>query len=154
MDSAPAQRVAAKDNAFSLPTLAVFREMTDRPLFFVSRRPPPPPQETVEAEVKPPPVPQVALAGTLVSPDGRLALLKMLERQAMVRLREGQDIGGWTVHQVLADRVVLRLDDRRHEVRLKDGVDGASRSQTADGRARPRGDPSTRIRELASDSEP
>lgn len=109
---------------FKLADLASFDEIVKRPLFFASRRPPeaPPPPEPETAPIA---APDIVLTGTVITPDERLALMTVADVPRPIRAVEGQEIGGWRIDQVLANRVVLRLGEQSQEVFLKKGTSGS-----------------------------
>ena len=108
-----------KDNALTNPLAAMaldkLTETRDRPLFAPDRRrammpvavtrsaPPPPP---------PPEPPKLSLFGTVVDEDGPRALVRADLAGKIIRLRIGDEVGGWRVTEIAQQRVVIALDDR------------------------------------------
>lgn len=86
-----------------LGPVEAFAVVNERPLFLPERRPPAP---GVEA---PPPVEQdeFALQGVMMLPGGSTAILRVINRNESVRLREGETLAGWTVIRIEAERVLL-----------------------------------------------
>jgi len=91
---------AAEDGSFVMPPLATYSEVTARPLFSASRRPATAVQQTAVMS-------SLALAGVVISRDGRVALIRQGKSPGLTRAREGQQVGGWTVRSIAADRVVV-----------------------------------------------
>jgi general secretion pathway protein N len=95
-----------------LDRLSVTRE---RPLFSPTRRPPPPPPPVVvapEPPPPPPPPPDVALFGIVMDGDEAQAVVRAGPAAKIMRVRVGDDIGGWKVAQIEGRQLVLSLDDR------------------------------------------
>lgn len=92
--------------------VASFAAISERPLFSPVRRPtlpsPPPPPLAVAAPAPtpslPPPGPLLAI---LIGPERRAAILRVADGQTST-VPEGGGVGGWTLDQVLPDRVRLR----------------------------------------------
>jgi hypothetical protein len=85
----------------------------ERPLFSPTRRPPPPPPPVVAApEPPPPPPPDVALFGIVMDGDEAHAVVRAGPAEKVMRVRVGDDIGGWKVAQIDGRRLILSLDDR------------------------------------------
>jgi hypothetical protein len=98
---------------FSLAPLQSFAAVTERPLFAQSRRPPP--QGTEDALG---PVTALVLAGVIISPTSREALIIHGKPPATVHVAEGQAVDGWVVTSILSDRIVLRGRSSEHELKL------------------------------------
>ncbi len=87
----------------------------ERPLFSPTRRPPPPPPPHVAAPAPPPPPPpppDVALFGIVMDGDEAHAVVRASPADKIMRVRVGDDIGGWKVAEIGGRRLVLSLDDR------------------------------------------
>jgi hypothetical protein len=97
------------DTPLQNPAISTFAEIVERPLFTQSRRPAPKKDTKVaEAAVKPE---TLELIGVIISPAGRMALLRTLATSEIVRAVEGQNVGGWEVHTIKPTQVVLRQGD-------------------------------------------
>jgi general secretion pathway protein N len=84
----------------------------DRPLFSPTRRPPPPPPPVVHSPEPPPPPPNVALFGVVMDGDEARAIVRAGPATGVMRVRVGDDIGGWKVVQIEGRSLVLALADR------------------------------------------
>jgi hypothetical protein len=87
----------------------------ERPLFSPTRRPPPPPPQVVAAPEPPPPPappPNVALFGIVMDGDEARAVVRAGPADKIRRVAIGDDIGGWKVAQIEAQRLVLALNGR------------------------------------------
>jgi hypothetical protein len=108
---------AIRDTAISpleLEPLDQLSATTKRPLFSPIRRPPP---ERVAAAVRSPepapaPAPSLVLLG-IVSEDGDgRAAIRSRDNDKVMRVRIGDDVGGWKVDRIEPRRLVLTLGER------------------------------------------
>ena len=120
--------------AFQMPPIEDFGETLDRPLFSKIRRPPAPDAPAEEPEKKQ--KVKVRLAGVVISPKERVALVQGPRGRDITRLREGQEIEGWVLESILADRIVLRFGELREEVKIEGEVRRAPAKRTK--KARPK----------------
>jgi len=100
-----------------------YAEMVARPIFSPARRPP------SAAMVDAPSVTSVGglvLSGIVVSGDERFAIVLSGSPPKPVRIVEGQELQGWTVHAITADRIVLRNGEATRELRFQDRASGAA----------------------------
>ena len=111
-------------STLQLDTLAATR---DRPLFAPSRSkpPPPPPPEPErpppEPKAPPPPPPEplhFRLVGVVIDTSGGIALLKDEQSGEIHRVRQGEDVQGWTLKSVVARSVELTREDQTAALRL------------------------------------
>jgi general secretion pathway protein N len=112
---------SAGPTPFSLPPLQSFASITDRPLFSQSRRPSP--QGSNDSLG---PWSSMVLAGIIISPASREALILHGKPPTVVHVQEGQDVDGWLVTSILPDRVVLRGGTTEHELKLLDKIDATA----------------------------
>jgi general secretion pathway protein N len=135
LPAAPLPELPTEPAAFDPPPSSAFGEIAERPLFSESRRPFVP--ET-EAEEPAAPDEQVSieLVGTLLTEDGRAALLQPAG-QVGRWLRTGEKIAGWQIETIERDRITLRLDDETKTLQLRadlvpppQAVDRAERRRT------------------------
>jgi hypothetical protein len=111
-DGQPGSALASPLAGQPLERLSATRE---RPLFSPTRRPPPPPPPVVhlpEPPPPPPPPPDVALLGVVMDGDEARAVVRTSPAAKVMRVRIGDDIGGWIVRQIDGRQLVLSLDDR------------------------------------------
>ncbi len=127
--------------AFQMPPIEDFGETLDRPLFSKIRRPPPPePDAPADAPKKKQTV-KVRLAGVVISPQERVALVQEPRAREITRLKVGQEIEGWVLEAILADRIVLRFGELREEVKIAGEVrraPGKRKKKARPKRRRPR----------------
>jgi len=88
---------------------ALVADILERPLFSPSRQPvDTAPEEIAEAPKEPPQMPG-RLEGVSIRPEAREALFER-EGERPIAVKEGQQIGGWTVASIRADRVLLKSE--------------------------------------------
>jgi len=112
--SAPAQP-AAIANPLAVQPLDRLSTTRERPLFSPTRRPPAPPPKIVVAPAPPappPPPPNVALYGIVMDGEEARAMIRSGPTEKMMRVRIGDDVGGWKVAQIEGRKLVLSLDGR------------------------------------------
>jgi hypothetical protein len=84
----------------------------DRPLFSPMRRPPVPPPIVAPAPPPPPPPPDITLLGVVMDGEDARAVIRTGSIAKVARVRIGDDVGGWKVGQIEAQRLVLLLGER------------------------------------------
>jgi hypothetical protein len=105
---------SSRAQTFVLPSLQRFSVVTERPLFSPSRRPALQTRDNSGAWSS------FVLAGIIITPQSREALILHGKPPAIAHLQEGQSIDGWTVASIEADRVVFRDSVSEHELKLID----------------------------------
>jgi hypothetical protein len=108
------------------PPLSTFAEIVERPLFAQSRRPAPK-KETKVAEAAPKPE-TFELIGVVISPAGRMALLRTIATSEIVRAVEGQSVGGWEVRAIKPTQVVLQQGNESDVIKLNDAAAPATKN--------------------------
>ena len=106
--------VAAPNPGFSLAALGSFAGVSQRPLFSPDRRPAARSADNSGAWSS------FALAGIIITPQSREALVSHGKPPTIAHLAEGQTIEGWTVSAIYPDHVVFRDRLTEHELRLID----------------------------------
>lgn len=105
---------AAVANPVELQPLDQLSATHERPLFAPTRRPPPKPVAVVARPEPPPPPappPNVVLLGIVSEGgDGRAAIKQSGDK--VMRVRMGDDVGGWKVERIEPRRLVLTLGER------------------------------------------
>jgi hypothetical protein len=128
----PSPSPPATDDAAAPPDLdAMIGDILERPLFTASRHPPPGP---VAEERESGPAPRTApvltgrLGGTMIGPDDEREAIFAREGEKPLAVRVGDEIDGYTVHAIEADRVVLTSDfgERTVEPSFGGAGEGAS----------------------------
>ncbi|MCH8829302.1 MAG: hypothetical protein IID45_06965 [Planctomycetes bacterium] len=128
--------------AFQMPPIEDFGETLDRPLFSKIRRPPAPQPDAPAEEPEKKQKVKVRLAGVVISPKERVALVQESRAREITRLRVGQEIEGWVLESILADRIILRFGELREEVKIEGEVRRAPtkrKKKARRKRRRPRG---------------
>jgi hypothetical protein len=117
LPAAPLPDIAPEPAVFEPPPRSAFGEIAERPLFSTSRRPFLPETEREEAAAPDEQV-SIELVGTLLTEEGRAALLQPAGQGARW-LRPGEKIAGWRVETIERDRITLRLDDEAKTLQLR-----------------------------------
>jgi general secretion pathway protein N len=149
LPAAPLPDLATEGAAFEPPPSSAFGEIAERPLFSASRRPFVP-ETKAEELAAPDEQVSIELVGTLLTEEGRAALLQP-EGQAARWLRRGEKIAGWQVETIQRDRITLRLDDEARTLQLRaDLVPPPQPVERAERRRSPRSErPAERDRDQA-----
>jgi general secretion pathway protein N len=104
---------------WSVP-LSVLTATQERPIFSASRRPPPravagpsiEPVNVPAAKLAEPERPPLALIGVVVGDNDAIAVFLDRTSQRIVRLRQGEALGGWVLSSVLRREVTLKQADQ------------------------------------------
>lgn len=99
---------------------AAVKEVLDRPLFSSDRSPPPPPPTPAQLALLNRPVLKSRLTGITVLTDSRVALFAG-EGNKYVSVKEGEEVDGFKVKNILPDRVVLASAFGEQAVTLSKG---------------------------------
>jgi general secretion pathway protein N len=109
-------QAAAVASPLAIQSLDRLSATRDRPLFSPTRRPPAPPPPIVVAPAPPPPPPppppNVALYGVVMDGEEARAVIRSGPTEKVVRVRIGDNVGGWRVAQIEGRKLVLALDGR------------------------------------------
>lgn len=106
---------------FELPPLVDFVATVERPLFLAERRPPEPEEQPVEqAEATPLEPLKVVVTGVILSSARSFALVHREGESEVLQLGASDTIDGWSVKEILADRVVFEREEESQAVELKD----------------------------------
>jgi hypothetical protein len=97
----------------AMPAKISFATIIERPLFSPSRRPPS--EDTTAASV---PSLGFSLSGVVISTDEPFALVKPDATGDPVRIKVGEELSGWTVARIEADRILVRHDTVEKELLL------------------------------------
>jgi general secretion pathway protein N len=136
-----ASKPAPRGNPLWSVPLSVLTGTQERPIFSATRRPPPravAAASAEEAHAPPPPKPVEAppplmLVGAVVGEGDAIAILVNRIDQKVVRLRQGESLGGWSLISVQPREVTLKQGDRSEVLAL----------QRPDGTTAPTGSPAT-----------
>lgn len=121
--------VDASTKATPLPPLQSFSEITTRPLFSATRRPPVPrkvqrPKPIIASAPTPSKIEtgQYTVMGIIIDEKTKAALMRKGRKGALMRVRIGQKLDGWTVEDIVAESVKLRQGEVVDLVLLRDNV--------------------------------
>jgi len=107
---------AAPNAPFAMPPLETYAEVTARPLFFPTRRPAPIQAATVDRVD----AQSLVLVGVILAESGKAALIARANLPGARRVALGEEIEGWVLAEIDADRVVLRSGTTEAVLPLKD----------------------------------
>ncbi len=108
--SAVPERNRPQDPSFSMPPLSTYAEVVSRPLFTSTRRP------STDASTSDRQTAFI-LIGIVISPAERHALVSHGAPPHVERLAEGQNLEGWTIKEILPDRIVIAQGDNELDVK-------------------------------------
>jgi hypothetical protein len=100
-----------------------FASITERPLFRPDRKPEPPPDETPAATTDPGTnveLDTLDLSAVMLTPTLASAWVKDPSQPKLQRLRIGDDLEGWSVRDILDDRVLLERQGEEYALILRD----------------------------------
>jgi len=114
---ASTQEPAPELPSYSLPPLADFAALSERPLFSRTRRPPAEGEEAPAQAVTQSGL-EVTLTGVIIADERRVALIVPRNADKPVRLSEGERFQGWTLSEVEAEGVIFRQGTRAQVLEL------------------------------------
>jgi len=122
-----ASKPAPRGNPLWSVPLSVLTVTQERPIFSATRRPPPravaaAPADEARAPPPPKPVeapPPLALVGAVVGEGDAIAILVNRTDQKVVRLRQGESVGGWSLTSVQPREVTFKQGDRSEVIALQ-----------------------------------
>lgn len=117
----------------ALPPLEHYQEIVKRPLFSSTRSRPVVQDDSkapVTQAVADPTLEQLVLTGVVLSPQGRLAILRNERTNKVMHLPEGADVGRWSLEVVAHDGVTFRFRDAKKVLPLYKDRDGQPQSAT------------------------
>lgn len=134
----PARAVPRGNPLWSVP-LSALTATQERPIFSAMRRPPPRAvaASPVEESPAPPPKPVEApppllLVGAVVGEGDAIAILVNRIDQKVVRLRQGESLGGWSLTSVQPREVTFKQGERSEVLALQRPDAAAAASPPAD----------------------
>ncbi len=113
------------DRVSGFPPQEVYQVIAERPLFFNKRRPPPPYVPTppgAKPTIKPPRKvgkPRVQLSAIVIVGEQKYALVRGGRQKGSRRVRVGEEVDGWKVASIGADRLVLSNGGETEELLLR-----------------------------------
>ena len=107
-------------NTYMAPDFEAFREIIERPLFTEGRTPP---QQSTSEQTAVSPVKQTRLTlrleGIALTPAARIAVLRDITSNKMLRLAEGAKHQGWEVESIHATGATFKRGEQTHELTLE-----------------------------------
>jgi type II secretory pathway component PulC len=114
---------ARPDPTFVMQPRDAYAEVVTRPLFSPTRRPP--------VVVGPGNLSEFKLTGTIISAQGRYALLSQRSRPKIERIVQGQTFQGWLVKSIDSGHVILERDGNLAEMGYSGIANAAPQQPTA-----------------------
>jgi len=113
--------VLPRSDEFKIPPLESYDLVGERPLFVDGRRPPSEePEDEEEEVVEQTPAPKLTLMGVYMTPQGATALVRNDATREVLRRRAGEEIDGWEVASIEADRLVVSQGGKQEVLQLRD----------------------------------
>ena len=118
--SADAADVQLTRTEFAAPDFEAFSEILERPLFTEGRTPPEQPtsEQTSVNPVKKTPL-SLRLEGIALTPATRIAVVREIPGNKLLRLAEGAKHQGWEVESIHATGVTFKRGEQSHELLLE-----------------------------------
>ncbi|EGW53600.1 hypothetical protein [Candidatus Endoriftia persephone] len=110
--------------AYTIPPRSAFREVLERPLFIEGRVAPQPEIRQVQPVVQA--RPSLQLEGVVIVNQRRIAVVREVRGNSVIRLQVGDNYSGWLVAEVARDRVVMRQNASHIELALDADQGGRS----------------------------
>ena len=102
--------------AYAIPPRSAFREVLERPLFIEGRVAPQPKIRQVQPVVQV--RPSLQLEGIVSVNQRRIAVVREVRGNSVIRLQVGDNYSGWSVAEVARDRVVMKQNGSHIELAL------------------------------------
>lgn len=109
---------------FVAPSLNIYKEITDRPLFTEGRLPPEEPKLSVKAPVAPQIPLNMRLEGVVITPKSRVAVIRDLNSNRLLRVSEGMNQNDWKLEAVDTSSATIVRRGKKIELQLKIEKDG------------------------------
>lgn len=122
LTSDPAPQAAVGEPRFRVLPLIELRETRERPLFSKNRKPPDPAKVEADTVAAPPPpdVQGIRLVGLMRTESKTAkALIRLPSALRADWVSAGAELGGWIVHAIEKDKVVLQRDGTRIDLVLR-----------------------------------
>ena len=120
-EAPPAAAETAPDRTeYSAPTIEAFSEILERPLFTAGRQPPEEPEVATATTPAAPTAPiRLRLEGVALTPQARVAVVRDLANNQLLRLAEGAEHQGWVVEAVHPTSATLKQGQQTQELVLE-----------------------------------
>lgn len=128
----PVTKPVPRGNPLWSVPLSALTVTQERPIFSASRRPPPravaasPEEVAVPPPPKPAEAPPLLLVGAVVGEGDAIAILVNRTDQSVVRLRQGDTLGGWSLTSVQPREVTFKQGERSEMFSLQLKVEPTS----------------------------
>jgi len=116
-EAQPAVEQLTRD-VFTAPRIATFSEIIERPLFSKDRTPPPEPKIIPAAAAKVLPL-RLQLEGVAITPEAKIAVIRDLSNNKMLRLEKGMKHQGWDLISVTATGATFKRGEQSQVITLE-----------------------------------
>lgn len=122
LQTTPDSTQAAKKTTltrFNPPSVTVYQEITDRPLFREGRVPPAEPEKVVtKPAVRQTPL-KLRLEGVVITPKNRVAVIRDLNTNRLLRVAQGMSQNDWKLESVDHSTATVVRRGKKHNLELK-----------------------------------
>ncbi|MEW8255653.1 MAG: type II secretion system protein N [Candidatus Thiodiazotropha taylori] len=118
----PASKQTAKKASltrFNPPSMTVYQEITDRPLFREGRVPPAEPEKEVSKPVVRQTPLKLRLEGVVITPKNRVAVIRDLNNNRLLRVAQGMSQNDWKLESVDHSSATVVRRGKKHNLELK-----------------------------------
>jgi type II secretory pathway component PulC len=109
----------SKISHFIAPPVAVFREITERPLFTEGRLPPQPHEQTINSPVIPIRPLKLRLEGIVITPNNRVAVIRDVPTNCLLRVAQGMNQDDWKLEVVNSSSVSVVRRGKKYHLELQ-----------------------------------
>lgn len=110
--------LSLQEPAITFPPIKEFREIIERPLFDISRKPLPLSVQTKSVSANG--LRLLKLTGIVITPEKKIAVISNKSPDEILRLERGARFNGWLLLDIRADGVTFQKGDETKELRLQD----------------------------------
>ncbi|MCG7993975.1 MAG: hypothetical protein JAZ06_00980 [Candidatus Thiodiazotropha taylori] len=117
----PASKQTAKKASltrFNPPSMTVYQEITDRPLFREGRVPPAEPEKEVSKTVVRQTPLKLRLEGVVITPKNRVAVIRDLTTNRLLRVAQGMSQNDWKLESVDQNTATVVRRGKKHNLEL------------------------------------
>ncbi|MCG7937642.1 MAG: hypothetical protein N0C88_02130 [Candidatus Thiodiazotropha lotti] len=118
----PASKQTAKKASltrFNPPSVTVYQEIMDRPLFREGRVPPAEPEKVVSKPVVRQTPLKLRLEGVVITPKNRVAVIRDLNTNRLLRVAQGMSQNDWKLESVDHSTATVVRRGKKHNLELK-----------------------------------
>jgi type II secretory pathway component PulC len=113
------QKNSSSITRFSPRPLVAYEEISNRPLFVEGRLPPEKPQQVVDAPVVRQTPLKLRLEGVVITPNNRVAVIRDLNSNRLLRLAQGVNQDDWKLEAVDTSSATIVRRGKKHRLELQ-----------------------------------